>query len=366
MPEPYAQQPLAGPATSARPAGQAGQPIRALFQQRVDGDSALLRLAQLRFAQAGLAAEVYAGNGDQLERVLRYAPAGQVLPMVHLDRGLNVLRESDRAAVAALATRFAGRVAGLVVHDKAEMFSRIDDVVAAMRELSAAIAAGTAPSADRVPVLLEYATGAELDAFVALGHRLRDIEHIGLCVDIGHVGIRHARRTFALSHAEPDLAALTSADPRLPDLVADVQAAVGSALPALLELLRALPESGPPLHLHLHDGHPLVAGLADHYTFLSRLPIPFEHDGRRSLDPLYGPAGLAAVVRTLATRAGGASLSLEIHQAEGRLPLADAAGLFQHWQDTTNAERMNYWLSVLAENAVLLTAALDGGPVSPA
>jgi hypothetical protein len=49
------------------------------------------------------------------------------------------------------------------------------------------------------------------------------------------------------------------------------------------------------------------------------------------------------------------SFTLEIHQVEGRLPLADASGLFRHWQDLTNAERMNYWLSVLAENAMLIS-----------
>jgi hypothetical protein len=49
----------------------------------------------------------------------------------------------------------------------------------------------------------------------------------------------------------------------------------------------------------------------------------------------------------------GASFTVEVHQVEGRLPLSDAAWLFAHWQDTANAERMNYWLSVLSENAML-------------
>jgi hypothetical protein len=48
------------------------------------------------------------------------------------------------------------------------------------------------------------------------------------------------------------------------------------------------------------------------------------------------------------------SFTLEIHQAEGRLPLADAAELFGHWKNIANGERMNYWLAVLAENALLL------------
>jgi hypothetical protein len=91
--------------------------------------------------------------------------------------------------------------------------------------------------------------------------------------------------------------------------------------------------------------------------------VPFEHRGRRSLDPLYGPSGLAAIVRT-ATAAYGperVSFTLEIHQADGRLPVGDAAALFRHWRDLTNAERMNAWLETLAENAALVRGALGSG-----
>ena len=53
---------------SAEPAVVGTVPaLHALFQCGVDGDDALLRLARLRFDQAGLAAEVYADNPDQLE-----------------------------------------------------------------------------------------------------------------------------------------------------------------------------------------------------------------------------------------------------------------------------------------------------------
>ena len=48
-----------------------------------------------------------------------------------------------------------------------------------------------------------------------------------------------------------------------------------------------------------------------------------------------------------------------LFQVEGRLPLADAAWLFRHWCDTTNAERMNYWLSVLSDNAMLMSQELQ-------
>ena len=55
-------------------------PVRGLFQQRIAGDDALLRLAALRFAEAGMPAEVYANDPDELDRLLRYVPRHPVLP----------------------------------------------------------------------------------------------------------------------------------------------------------------------------------------------------------------------------------------------------------------------------------------------
>jgi len=137
---------------------------------------------------------------------------------------------------------------------------------------------------------------------------------------------------------------------------------MGSAVRDVLDVIRSIGRLGKRVHFHLHDAHPLIPGLADHFSFLIRLPVPFSYHGRRSLPMMYGPAGLAAVVSAAigACRPGAASFTLEVHQVEGRLPLADAAGLFAHWRDTTNAERMNYRLEVLAENATLVSQALAG------
>jgi hypothetical protein len=132
---------------------------------------------------------------------------------------------------------------------------------------------------------------------------------------------------------------------------------VGSALPHVLDVTRSLGRLGKHVHFHLHDGHPLVPGLRDHFSFLTRLPIPFSYQGRRSLSMMYGPGGLASIVSTAidACPPQAVSFTAEVHQVEGRLPLADAAWLFSHWQDPTNAERMNYWLSVLSNNAMLIS-----------
>jgi hypothetical protein len=332
-------------------------PVHALFQRRVDGDDALLRLAQLRFAQMGVAAEVYADTLDELEHVLQFVPSHPRLPVVHLNRALNVLHERSRAVVVEFADRFAGCVSGLVVHDHPEMAAQTGHLIAVMRELDAHL--GKRPG--RPFIFLEYAVGLEPDWFVEVAERLHDAERVSFCIDVGHIGIRQASTRFTRGHPGLSLAGLSLQDSRLPDLVADVQGAMESALRDVIDIIRSIGRLGKHVHFHLHDGHPLIPGLADHFTFLMRLPIPFSYQGRKSLNMLYGPSGLASIVSavTEVTTVQEVSLTLEIHQAEGRLPLADAARLFTHWPDTTNAERMNYWLSVLAENAMLVSQSLS-------
>ena len=329
--------------------------LHALFQQRVAGDDALLKLAGLRFAQMGVAAEVYADTPDQLDYVLRFVPAHARLPMVHLNRGVDVLHERGRATVAEFADRFAGRVGGLVVHDHRDMAAQADRLVTVMRELNGRLL----ERPDGPVVFLEYAAGLDPGWFVETAERLSDAERVSCCIDVGHIGIRQASASFGLRHPGLSLGHLNPADYRLPDLVTDVQDAVASALPSVLDVTRSLGRLGKRLHFHLHDGHPLIPGLSDHFSFLTRVPIPFSYQGRRSLSTMYGPGGLAAIVSAAvaASPPGSVSCTLEIHQAEGRLPLGDAAWLFSHWRDTTNAERMNYWLSVLSENALLLAGA---------
>jgi hypothetical protein len=326
--------------------------IRALFQQRIPGDQALLQLAKLRFAQAGLGVEVYADSPEQLKHLLELAPPHEFLPMVHLSREINLFHEQDRIAVETFAARFAGRVAGFVVHDKAEMGLQTDCLVEVLQEAGAWLER----KKDSPLIFLEYAAGLDPGWFIEVAERIRDVARVSCCIDVGHVGIKQACTSFVRQHPGLELSSLSAEDDRLPALVADVQRAIGTALPTVLEMTRSLGALGKPVHFHLHDGHPLIRGLSDHFSFLIRLPIPFSYEGRRSLTTLYGPSGLKKIVSNAveACRPGNVSFTLEIHQAAGRLPLADATGLFHHWENITNAERMNYWLSVLSENALLV------------
>jgi hypothetical protein len=345
---------MEGPAASPLPS------VRAMFQQRVPGDDALLRLAARRFREAGMPAELYADSPDQLEHLLSFVPEHDTLPTVHLSRSANLLQESGRELIESFTTRFAGRVAGLVVHDKAGMAERLAELVAAMRALGA-------PSSARAggpTVYLEYATGLPIEEFVSVAEQLADVELASMCIDIGHVGIQHACGQPLTSGSGIAWSNLSLTDPRLPEVVDQVQTAIRSAFHAVLELIDRVAGIGKRVHYHLHDGHPLVRGLADHFSFFTRFPVPFEVAGVYALPPLFGPAGLAGVLdhAVRSSPAASASLTLEIHQVEGRLPLDAAAELFAHWRDLTNAERMNHWLSVLADNHLLATTLLEEGP----
>jgi hypothetical protein len=336
-----------GPERSTRPG------IRGLFQQRVAGDAALLQLTRLRFDQAGMPAEVYADSPEELEYLLGLVPEHPTLPAVHLNRRLNLLEPADLATVAEFVARFDGRVSGFVVHDRPRMIGREAVLVEGLREL------GGRESGPMV--FLEYAAGTPLDWFTGVAHLLADLPRVSICVDTGHVGLAEVRRQLA---AGPGGRAATFSltDPALPQHVDRVQAATRAGLPAVLALIAELAPLGKTLHLHLHDGHPAVTGLSDHFSFLTRFPIAFDYHGARSLEPMFGPAGLAAVLRQAVTccTPERLSITLEIHQAEGRLPLsADAIELFRHWIDLTNAERLNYWLSVIAENHVLADSYLE-------
>jgi hypothetical protein len=304
----------------------------------------------------GLAAEVYADTPDELEHVLGFVPPHLFLPVVHLNRRVNVLDEGGYGVVGEFADRFAGRIAGLVVHDKHEMGERTGQLLSVMRRLDARLS--ERPGGPLV--FLEYAAGLEPGWFVEVAERLRDAERVSCCIDVGHIGMRQASARFTRSHPGLSLGDLNPQDGRLPDLVADVQASVEGAVRDVLDVIHAIGSVGKHLHFHLHDGHPLIRGLPDHFTFLTRLPIPFSYQGRQSLSMMYGPGGLASIVSAAmdARRPQAVSFTLEIHQVEGRLPLGDASRLFSRWRDTTNAERMNYWLSVLDENALLISECL--------
>lgn len=330
-------------------------PFLALFQKRIDGDDALLELARLRFEQAGLGPEFYAETPEELEWLLQFRPAGPAPAVVHLARWIDILNPGHCRLIREFGTRFSGRIFGMVVHDQPEAVTMRQDYLFALAALGTDLKSAGAPL-----LFIEYAAGLAPEDFISLCRQMKDRGSIGPCIDTGHLSIRRVRDLFGAVHPGSDVCALRPDDPELPGLIVHVQRAAAGAREQVIKDIWEICRIGRPVHFHLHDGHPLSHtspfGVSDHLSFLAEIPLPFEWEGKRSLPGILGPGGLKQVIEAAGGIVGGhgCSMSLEIHPSDGRLPLGDAEGLFGNWRDKGNAERMNHWLNLLADNHRLL------------
>jgi hypothetical protein len=339
--------------------------ILGLFDKRIDGDDCLLELARRRFQATGLGAEMHAGTPEQLEWMLKFRPFPDTPVVVHLARDLHLMVPDHRQRILRFAAQFAGRIHGMVMHDHPDMLRQGAEYLESVRELAVAL-----QSIQQCPLLfIEYATGLSPHDYARCLATMRNLGAISACVDIGHVGGWCARQAYAQLHPGESVFALKQQNDRLPRVIADVEQAVQTALPAVVELIAALGKLGKPVHFHLHDGHPLSTinplGISDHLSFLRELRLGFEYLGRRATPLLFGPSGLERITVQALRSLGPArvSFSLEIHPTTDQLDLGDSAPLFRHWHDKTNAERMNHWLAELGENQALLKTLLQKAAV---
>ncbi len=333
-----------------------------IFHKRIEGDDGLLELARQRFEQAKMGPEFYADTPDELDWLMKFAPRDGAMGVVHLSREYDLADATSRNRMREFASRFAGRVYGMVVHDRPAVATAPGVYVDAARQMDSLLS-----SISESPLLfVEFAGGVSPAQFLEFAAGLGHLGHIGVCLDVGHVGIWQTRQAYFRKHPDVDVCTLKSDPARLPQLLPEIEDAVASALPVVEETTRAVVAFGKPVHFHLHDGHPLSTfspfGVSDHLSFLEQIPLAFEHRGQRRVPLMFGAEGLGKIVAA-ALSAGDpsqVSLTLEIHPTFGRLPLGDAVPLFSHWRDKTHAEQMNHWLGVLVQNHALLQQKLSG------
>lgn len=331
----------------------------ALFKKMIEGDDALLKLASLRFQESGLGAEFYAETLDELDWLFGFIPSPESPVAVHLHRKINILEEESRRLILDFASSYAGQIYGLIIHDQDEITDHLSDYVETLQTIQYQLS----ELQGRPYLFIEYAVGLEPKLFTDLFTRIHHLEQVSACIDIGHVGIQQARENFFLHHPGTDVCTLTPSDTFLKEVITDVESAACTALPAVLKLIQTLGKLEKPLHFHLHDGHPLSTaseyGVSDHISFLSEIPIPFEYQGKKRLNPMFGPFGLTEIVgetvKTLSAEL--VSFTFEIHPGDTRIPLGNSSDLFHHWKDRSNAERMNSWLTTIQQNHTLLLGA---------
>lgn len=337
-----------------------------LFEKGIPGDDCLMELARRRFVQAGMGAEMHAATPEELDWSLKFRPGLETPVVVHLPRDFNLVEPKTGKSIVDFATRFSGQVYGLVLHDHLALTGSWNEYVEAAWKIEGQLE----KIANSPRLFVEYTAGLEPADFARFFSEIIDLDRISACIDIGHVGIRAARAAYAKTHRGEDICALKSQEPRLRQLMTDVDLAVAEGVTTALDLVSALSKLNKPLHFHLHDGHPLSTfspfGVADHLSFETEIPLNFEHLGRRSVSTMFGPNGLAKLVARVIELNNPTliSFTLEIHPTGQRLALGDASSMFEHWTDKTNAEQMNHWLAVLSRNHALLGQAI-GAPLPP-
>jgi hypothetical protein len=330
------------------------------IQPPIQGDETLLHLAQTRLAEAGLGGELYPGTPEHLSELISFRPAGRA-STAHLPRGIDVLEIGGRASLMEYAQRAAGILLGILIHDQKAFADDLPRAIQAFRQIDQALA--SMPS--KLLLFVEYAAGLDPEIFARLFEETAELEFVCAAVDVSHVGIHLCRAAYAERYPGEDVCALRPDSPELPQKIDDVQAVVKGAQTTSVELVARLARLGKPLHFHLHDGHPLSTlsefGVSDHLSFLQQIRLPFLYHGKQTIEGIFGLSGLRALVQSamIAMPPGQLSFMLEVHPQEGRAPLREHSHLFGHWQDKYFAERMNYWLDTLLENAALVRDACD-------
>ncbi|MBU0485913.1 MAG: hypothetical protein KKB30_15525 [Proteobacteria bacterium] len=328
----------------------------ALFQPRIEGDEALLELASCRFREAGIGPEYYAASPDELAWLLRFKPWPEAATTVHLARDIDPLKPEGSDRIFAFAKRFSQEVFGFIIHDRPEMAERSKAYLAALTKINDRLAA----LPGKPLLFIEYTAGLSPNFFCSFIEGLADLDQVSACLDIGHLGIKVIRTAFHKVYPDHDLRTFNPNDPRLPDYIEVMEKCVRHARPSVIKVITRLGKLNKPLHFHLHDGHPLSTlspfGVSDHLSFFQTIPLPIIHKGKKITGPMFGPKGLQAIIKkTLEiNRPALLSFTLEIHPTQERATLIEESQLFHHWQDKTNAERQNHWLTTLIQNHKLL------------
>ena len=332
-----------------------------LFQRRIDGDESLQELASNRFRDAGMGPEYYADSPDELAWLLRFKPWAEAPTMVHLSRDIDLITPEGRENFLNFAQRFSHDVSGFVLHDREEMTKNIEGYLTALTEINRILA-----ELPGKPLLfIEYAVGLAPDIFCSFIEGINHLAQISACLDIGHIGIKAIQNDFQKNYPNRDVCAFTPNDPNLPDYLEAIQKSVRSAGPAVKKVITRLAKLNKPLHFHLHDGHPLSTfspfGISDHLSFFQTINLPFSFKRKKSLGPMFGPKGLSGIIKKTMALCDPAllSFSLEIHPTDEQAPLEEWPQLFQHWQDKTNAEKQNHWLTTLIRNHELLQKTIE-------
>ncbi|MBF0197473.1 MAG: hypothetical protein HQL32_07170 [Planctomycetes bacterium] len=333
--------------------------LLALFEKRVEGDDALLEMARSRFEKNEIGAEVYAGSPEELRWLLSIQPKNTAPLVVHLPRYLNLLKDEHLETISLFIQAGEHWVYGYVLHDTKELESNPSSYYRALQKVQILLL----DAGSTAMFFLEYAAGISIDSFADIFRKAEPLTQVSACVDTGHVGIRQVRKAFNAKNDTLDPCSLTVHSPELQNeaIYSLLEESTRTALPHLLTLLVELQSLGKPIHIHLHDGHPLSEyspyGVSDHLGFFESFSL-LSGSKELKLPTLYGPSGLKKIINALDGNVAKNvnSITLEFHPIVGRHRDLDEEDLvlFQHWDVLDNAKCMNEWLHNIERHVGLI------------
>ena len=325
--------------------------VNGLLNYHIKGDEALLYLGRDRYERAEMGAEIHPASPEHLRSILKFTPAG-VRSTVHLPYAVT-LDYDTIALIRDFVVAGGEKISGYVLHDTLFYATDLAAGLDIIRRLNMALTGWSG-----AVVHIEYAVGLPFAVFRELAEGISELDNIGICVDIGHIGINATAAAYAELNPGVDVKRLKPGADVTSAVYADIALAVQNGRKFAFDYIESLVNIGVKMHFHLHDGHPLSTfspyGVCDHLPFFWEIPTLLPDIG--SVGGIYGVSGLKRVLEIVlvANNQSQMSYTIEIHPQPGQKELEPGQrGYFSGWTDLTNARAMNFWMDIVIQNAVI-------------
>ncbi len=325
--------------------------VNGLLNYHIKGDDALLYLGKDRYQRAGMGVEIHPGTPEHLGQILKFTPdTGR--STAHLPYSV-VLDHDDTDRVRDFVLTGGSQIAGYVLHDTLFYVDNFAAGIELIKRLS-----GKLEGHSEGVVYIEYAACLPFELFYKLVEAVTGLPNIGICLDVGHIGInatmlelREINQNFADEDLKPGPAMTL-------ERYNTIAGAAQRGREFAINYVESICKHEIPIHFHLHDGHPLSTfspyGVCDHLPFFWEIPTLLPNIG--AIGGLYGVSGLKRILEIALRRinVSKTSFTLEIHPQKGFKVLEDEyLNHFANWADLTNARAMNYWIDLVIQNGMI-------------
>lgn len=269
--------------------------IVGIFADRIPGEDKILELQKSRYEEMGIGAEMYCRSPEHLEHLLKFKPKNKNITTAHLPYELSLLKENN-------IKKYNNNLYGFIIHDHGNYYSNLNGLKHALNKISI-----------KPIIFIEYAAFASLDQFRELFELIKAIDNISICLDTGHLALRIVYDIFKEKSGDnifdyrEDGTKFKDLEKALPK----IKESVKETAPRLVDYVASFAGKGKPIHLHIHDAHPLSktfpSSLSDHQSFFGLAKIKLNDQETIELPKLIGIEDLKQIL------SHDFSVNIEIH-----------------------------------------------------